>query len=63
MKIGDKVTFIPSAWTQKTDVNALEAYGAAKDVTGRIERINRAHRWFRVAYEAAGATQYECFKF
>lgn len=63
MKIGDNVTFIPAAWTSITGHNQIELLGAAKNVTGRIERINRAHRWFRVAYEAAGVTQYECFKF
>lgn len=62
-KTGDKIKFIPAAWTQFSPAGVLEAYGAQSEVVGEIIEINRAHRWYRVRYQAGGTTQYETFKF
>ena len=62
-KIGDKVKFIPAAWTQFSAANVLEQYGAQGEVVGEIIEINREHRWYRVQYQAGGTTQHETFKF
>lgn len=62
-KIGDKIRFIPSAWTQFGDTNSLSSYGVKGDVEGEIVEINYAHRWYRARYQAGGATLYESFKF
>ena len=62
-KIGDKIRFIPSAWTQFSDSSSLSSYGVKGYVEGEIVEINYAHRWYRARYQAGGATLYESFKF
>ncbi len=63
MKIGEEIRFVPAAWTQFTEANVLENYGAERSVRGKIVGIHRGHRYYRVEYEANGYINYECFKF
>lgn len=62
IKIGDKMTFTPSAWAGAGGLGLLKS----KTVTGRVDYINRAHRYYRVRYElelfGGRVTCYECFK-
>lgn len=61
VKIGDKMTFTPSAWVQEVGLALLRA----KTVTGTVDFIHRAHRWYRVRYEldtfCGRVVGYECF--
>lgn len=61
VQIGDKMTFTPSAWVQEGGLALLRA----KTVTGTVDFIHRAHRWYRVRYEldtfCGRVVGYECF--
>lgn len=61
VQIGDKMTFTPSAWVQEGGLALLKA----KTVTGTVDFIHRAHRWYRVRYEldmfCGRVVGYECF--
>lgn len=62
VKIGDKLTFIPSAWAGGDGLGLLNG----KTVTGEVDYINYAHRWYRVRYELelfdGRVVCYEAFK-
>lgn len=56
---GMKVRFTPCGWVS----GEAECYtGVVKTTEGVVERVNGEHGWFRVAYEAKGETNHECFK-
>ena len=62
MRIGDKVTFVPSGFecpkeTQKQYITP------SYTVTGFIVGIHRTHRFYRVRYNIGAAVLHECFKF
>lgn len=61
VKIGDEMTFTPSAWAGEGGLGLLKS----KTVTGRVDYINRAHRYYRVRYEldtfCGRVVGYECF--
>ena len=63
MEVGDKITFMPTAWTVLATEKARDTFGVATKVTGTIVQINEEHRWYRVRYEVAGTIQHETFKF
>lgn len=47
-----------------TDFKDPAAAKAVVEVTGTVERIHEAHRWYRVRYYIQGlGPYYECFKF
>lgn len=64
MKIGDKVTFIPSCERDDpyTHSPALR-HENEKAVTGVIVGVNRAHHWYRVEYRHGDAVLHECFSY
>lgn len=61
VKLGDKMTFMPTAWSGN------DGLGLSRDkaVTGEVDYIHRAHRWYRVRYEldtfCGRVVGYECF--
>ncbi len=65
MKIGDKVTFVPSC--ERDDPYTHSPYlkhESEKSVTGVIIGVNKAHHFYRVEYVGAEGTKiHECFKF
>ena len=61
MKIGDKIKFSPTI--AEKNQNATGRPPLAPKVWGTIVGIHRGHRFYRVRYELAGHTFYECFKF
>ena len=65
MKIGDKLTFTPSAiFAADNGQESSRIRNERNRVTGVVVGINKAHRWFRVAYKPLyDREQYECFKF
>ena len=64
MKIGDKVTFVPSCERDDpyTHSPALR-HENEKSVTGVIVGVNRGHRFYRVEYKLGDSIQHECFKY
>lgn len=64
-KIGDKITFTPSAvFAADNGQEASRIRNERSRVTGTVIAINRTHRWFRVAYKPKyDREQHECFKF
>lgn len=66
MKIGDKVRFVPAAWTTQVSTyqnqQVLNALGMTRKVTGRIVGIHPTHGYIRVRYTINGVKQHECFK-
>lgn len=64
MKVGDKITFVPSAWSDVPGTyKNFEKYGVRKEVTGEIEFIHKKHHYFCVKYQAGNTVQRECFKY
>ena len=68
-QIGDKIAFIPSAYTHGAGSGApgseeAREFREKSGVTGTVVQVNLAHGWYRVAYETEyNGTQYECFHF
>lgn len=66
IKIGDKITFIPSAFMDMSrnhfDERAISIYGLTDKVTGTVSFINQDHHFIQVKYEIRGQTFYECLK-
>lgn len=60
-KLGDKVSFIPSAFMRPSAEMGSRQYPVR--VKAEIVYINHAHNWYRAAFDADGKTMYECFKF
>ena len=64
MKIGDKVTFVPSCERDDPfthDTKLRPENGRA--VTGVIVGVNRGHHFYRVEYRIGGNVMHECFKY
>lgn len=64
-EIGDKITFIPSAFTcmdKKSDDSWYQRYGIESKVTGTVCMIHREHGWYRVRYVLRGREFFETFK-
>ena len=62
-RLGDRITFAPSAFLSKTGYEQ-DIFGVADyRQTGEVCYINWAHRYFRVVFYPQGEAQYECFKF
>lgn len=62
-RIGDKIRFTPAAWLDERSASSGRWGKIDTSVLGVVVGINRAHRFYRVRYEAAGTVQHECFKF
>lgn len=61
MRIGDQVSFVPSAFMSTSPEIAMAKGLVAVKVTGTIVGIHRGHRWYRVRYQAGDVTLFECF--
>ena len=60
--IGDKISFIPSAFmVSNTPGRAL--HGMPRKVKATVTYVNEAHHWFRATYDIWGQQMHECFKF
>lgn len=59
-EIGDKFRFIPSCNAENTN-----GFGEVLrvEVTGTVEKIHEAHRWYRAQYDTPMGIQHETFKF
>lgn len=66
VKIGDTVTFVPTAYSSEA-TNRTEAANERLErckVKGRVTAVHRRHRWYRVTYKPLfECEQHECFKF
>ena len=65
VEIGDRITFIPSAFTcmdKKSDDSWYKRYGIESKVTGTVSMIHPEHYWYRVRYELHGRQFFETFK-
>ena len=64
-EIGQRISFVPSAFTECKPTNAGRpvTVNIPHKITGVIDYINSAHRWFRARFEVHGKTMYEGFKF
>ncbi len=58
---GMKIRFTPSGWMCGANGAELDSW-VKKTVDGVVDFVNDAHGWFRVAYEAKGEINHECFK-
>ena len=64
MKIGDKVTFIPSCERDDPYTHSPKLrHENEKSVTGVIIGVNRVNHWYRVEYEVGGTKFHECFSY
>ena len=50
MKIGDKISFVPSAFFGEKFAKDKAAHLIPRRVTGTIIKIHKAHRYCRVEY-------------
>ena len=62
MKIGDKISFVPSAFFGEKFAKDKAAHLIPRRVTGTIIKIHKAHRYCRVEYQVHNYTLHECFK-
>lgn len=62
MKIGDKISFVPSAFFGEKFAKDKAAHLIPRRVTGKIIGIHKAHRYCRVEYQVHDYTLHECFK-
>ena len=62
-EVGDSITFTPTAWgTACNGSDESRKQAEQKRVKGVVERIHRAHGWYRLAYQTEYyGTQFECF--
>lgn len=65
MRIGDKITFTPLAWTgEGMSQEAKKGSHSYLKTTGVIVGVNRGHHWYRVAFDRGdGQKGYECFHY
>ena len=63
MELGETYKFRPEGLDQHSDGSLAHLPGRPRYVTGTIDYINEAHRYFRVRYEMWGKAFHECFKF
>ena len=64
-EVGDRKTFRPTAFELDHAMSLLTLRADIQlEVTGTVDYVNAAHRWYRVRYETPrGGIQHECFKF
>lgn len=62
-EIGEKIRFRPRAFAEGLGIADRDIDDRRGMVTGRVTYINRAHRFYCVAFEAGETTMHECFKF
>ena len=62
MKIGDRISFVPSAFFGEKFARDKAAHLIPRRVTGKIIGIHKAHRYCRVEYQVHDYTLHECFK-
>lgn len=65
-EIGDRRTWGPIAFEAEHSGATIRSIRPEADlrVTGVVDYVNEAHRWYRVRYETPrGGVQHECFKF
>ena len=62
MKIGDRISFVPSAFFGEKFAKDKAAHLIPRRVTGKIISIHKAHRCCRVEYQVHDYTLHECFK-
>ena len=62
MKIGDKISFVPSAFFGEKFAKDKAAHLIPRRVTGTIIKIHKAHRYCRVEYQVHDYTLHACFK-
>ena len=60
-KIGDRVTFRPAAFMDAQRNKDSNIWPST--VTGTIDYVNRAHRFYRVAFEVHGQIMKESIKY
>lgn len=63
MRLGDTYKFRPAELAVSGDGILSHLPGRPRYVTGVVDYINAAHRFFRVRYELWGNVLHECFKF
>ena len=64
-EVGDQKVFRPTAFELDHAMSLLTLRADIQlEVTGTVDYVNAAHRWYRVRYETpAGGVQHESFKF
>lgn len=62
MRIGDRISFVPSAFFGEKFAKDKAAHLMARRVEGRIVGIHKTHRYCRVRYKVHGCILHECFK-
>lgn len=65
VKLGDRVTFKPSAFFTPEDVpaGAMDKRRMAVRLTGRVIHVNAEHRHYTVEADCYGYPIRECFKY
>lgn len=61
MRIGEDYTFVPAAFG--AEIGGKDTKTIPRRVTGHIEYINRAHRYFTVRVDTGRGILRESFKF
>ena len=61
--LGDTYKFRPHGLDVHNDGSLAHLPGRPRYVTGTVDYINEAHRFFRVRYELWVNELHECFKF
>lgn len=63
-RLGEKVRFTPAAFLGEASARReSEKMQIPRTVTGRVEYINRAHRYFTAVFTVNGRSMRESFKF
>lgn len=62
-RLGDRMSFIPSAFFGEMKGTLPGREELPRWVTGTVTQIHETHHWFRVEYEVNGYRLSECFKF
>ena len=64
-EVGDQKVFRPTPFEIEHAMSLLTLRADIQlEVTGTVDYVNAAHRWYRVRYETPeGGVQHECFKF
>lgn len=64
-EVGDQKVFRPTPFEIEHAMSLLTLRADIQlEVTGTVDYVNAAHRWYRVRYETpAGGVQHESFKF
>ena len=64
-EVGDKYSFIPSAFHEEHSGMMLQNFRPDMDLTvcGTVTEVHEDRHWFRVQYETHYGIQYECFKY